>query len=113
MAITIHKETSGTLVTDRALYATLDGRVVEGDDPAANTLIAAAGRPIPEKLAARYGIKATGKAAKVEEAPAEAPEAKIEAPKVPGEPDREKSHVLGEDRPAVTVRKIDTPHKGK
>lgn len=85
----IVKESTG-LVSDEPLYATLDGRVVAEDDPEANTLVASAGRPIPEKLALRYGLKASGGAKAAEEKPAA--EA---APKG-----------LGEETPAVTTRKI-------
>lgn len=97
MAITIVKESTG-LVSDEALYATLDGRVVGEDDPEANTLISAAGRTIPPKLVERYGLKPGGvkaKAAKAEETPAPAEE--VKAPPA--------------ETPAVTTRKIGTPAK--
>lgn len=39
---------------ERAVYATLDGRLVEEGDPAANQLVVGAGGVVTEKMAARY-----------------------------------------------------------
>jgi hypothetical protein len=96
VALTIHKE-SGGLVAQETLCATRDGRVVPYDDPQANEVIAFAGRPIPEKIAARYGLKANAKA----DTAAEPKPVEAEQPKA-----------LGEGLPTVTRRPLVSP-KGK
>ncbi len=76
----IRQEAAG-LVADETLCVTKDGRLVSESHPQANLQIAVAGRPIPEKFAARYGIKPTAKA-KAEPEP-EKPKPVEEPPPVP------------------------------
>jgi hypothetical protein len=56
--ITITREHGG-MVADCDLFATQDGRLVEADDPAANSLVARKGMPIPENLVESLGIELT------------------------------------------------------
>lgn len=105
MAVTIHRG-DDSLVADEALYVTRDGRLVSEDDPEANELVSAAGRPISPKLVKRYGIKATGKAKPPDEEPKAAPAATEEKPTV-------ETKALGEDRPTVTSRPLNINAKGK
>jgi hypothetical protein len=71
MKITRSEGPGGALVADRDLFSTLDGRVVPGDDPEANALIARAGLPIPDALADALGIQESEKESeKRREAPA-------------------------------------------
>lgn len=46
----------GAVVADRDLYETMDGKIVEEGDPAANRLIAAKGQPIHRLEAERLGL---------------------------------------------------------
>jgi hypothetical protein len=52
--ITITREHGG-MVADCDLFATQDGRLVEADDPAANSLVARKGMPIPRKPGGELG----------------------------------------------------------
>jgi hypothetical protein len=56
--ITITREHGG-MVADCDLFATQDGRLVEAGDPAANSLVARKGMPIPENLVESLGIELT------------------------------------------------------
>jgi len=58
----------GALVADCDLFSTTDGRLVDGDDPEANSLIARAGLPIPAAAVEQYGIKESGKPKEEKEA---------------------------------------------
>jgi hypothetical protein len=111
---TFHKEQSGSVVVaDETVYATRDGRLVREDDPEANTLVASAGRPIPDKLVERYGIKATGAQPRAKAEPEEKP-AEAQPEKVLGESDRPSvtTRPVGEERPSVTTRPLSTRGRG-
>ena len=71
----------GALVADCDLFSTTDGRVVDGDDPDANSLIARAGLPIPDAAIAQYGIKESGAAHERHEEHKEHEEKKQDEPK--------------------------------
>lgn len=77
------REEGGQLVAEEAIYATKDGRLVGEDDPEANELVAAAGTAIREKSAQKYGLRGAKK-----------------------ESAKDAEHVIGEDQPSQTKRKI-------
>jgi hypothetical protein len=76
MKITRSEGPGGALTADCDLFSTLDGRVVKGDDPEANALIARAGLPIPDGLASALGIQESAKAKEPRGAPREDDETK-------------------------------------
>lgn len=87
------REENGQLVADEAIYATKDGKLVGEGDPDANELVAAAGRPIRQKDAERYGLKG----------------GKAEEPKAQPTETKDAEHVVGEGHGAAasqTKKKI-------